>query len=429
MKIRSLKLQNFAKFTEFSCEFSDTITRLVGVNGSGKTSVGLVAIWAGLKGIAEKSKEGQLVGERFRFIGSARASADIEIVLIDEATAANVVITNHITKQSNEISFQSDSPKLSVDDNWLHNLLNVAFLSAKNFARLDSKEQALLLGIDTSTIDAKIKLAKEDATLLNRDMKTIGVPVEPTGAIPKRVSIAALVLEKDKIEEFNRNQDKAQTDIEIASNGMKLLAEEQAELERKLTAVIARIKKGEEYLKKLPAPQTHRDVSKIKAQIDGAEAVNKQVDAYESYVTKKKACDSKQVEIDANKEKQEKLKQERLDLIGRFDFGFDGLSVDDDGALLLNGRPIREPHFSRGELEMIVAKLYVSMNPTLKMRFIDDFENIDDENQQKLLESLLKDGFQVITAEVRKTNAKDNTLLLRECKVVSEKSQKKEKLV
>ena len=100
-----------------------------------------------------------------------------------------------------------------------------------------------------------------------------------------------------------------------------------------------------------------------------------------------------------------------------------------DGALLLNGRPVKEPHFSRGELELIVAKLYTSMNPTLKTRFIDDFETLDDESQTKLLDTLLAQGFQVITAEVRKTNNKDNTLLLRECKVVTEKSQKKEKLV
>ena len=69
MKIKSLKLTNFAKFTDFEIEFDGNITRLVGLNGDGKTTVGLNAIWAGIKGISLKCKDGQLFGDRFRFIG------------------------------------------------------------------------------------------------------------------------------------------------------------------------------------------------------------------------------------------------------------------------------------------------------------------------------------------------------------------------
>ena len=151
MKIKELKIKNFAEFTDFECEFDKDITHLVGTNGSGKTTVGLTSIWACLKGIAEKTKDG-LVGERFRFIGKSGKSSDIELTVYDEKTKSEVVIKNHITPAGNKITCQPVQ-----DDKWLFDLLNVAFLSAKNFSEVDSKKQALLLGVDTSEYDQKIQ--------------------------------------------------------------------------------------------------------------------------------------------------------------------------------------------------------------------------------------------------------------------------------
>ena len=121
MKIKELKLRNFAKFTDFEIIFDDKITHLVGINGSGKTTVGLTAIWAGLKGISEKSGSGQLVGERFRFIGSKGATADIEIKLIDEDKKGEVIIKNHISKDTNKITFEA-SEGYVINNEWLNNL-------------------------------------------------------------------------------------------------------------------------------------------------------------------------------------------------------------------------------------------------------------------------------------------------------------------
>ena len=84
MKIKKLKLDNFAEFTNFEVEFDGKITNLIGINGSGKTTIGLTAIWACLKGISEKSGKGQLIGERYRFIGSSKDTANIELTLLDE---------------------------------------------------------------------------------------------------------------------------------------------------------------------------------------------------------------------------------------------------------------------------------------------------------------------------------------------------------
>jgi recombinational DNA repair ATPase RecF len=54
-------MKNFLNFTDFEVKFGDSITKMVGVNGAGKTTVGLTAIWSALRGIAEKNSNNQLI--------------------------------------------------------------------------------------------------------------------------------------------------------------------------------------------------------------------------------------------------------------------------------------------------------------------------------------------------------------------------------
>lgn len=459
-----MRLKNLAKFTDFEMEFDGRITRLVGMNGSGKTTIGLTAIWAGLKGIAEKSSGGQLVGERFRFIGSKKMSADIELDLVDEKmNGAVITIKNHITKNTNKITFEAPAG-YKIDTLWLDNLLNVAFISAKHFGSLDSKEQALLLGINTEKIDAEIVELKTEYTVLNREFKSFGeikkVPV------CERVEVARLVLEKsgirdklnaiylknkaandvlrkkqkddqaasdEKIRLFNAEQTVLDSNIEKAKECLRVLASlgyKGSDVSRFVLSL------GEaQELKKfevLPDPTLIQEVpddapvQEIDKKISEATAINEQALTYESYLKQIQKKNDANTRMLKNKEAQEIKETERLDYIKTFQFGFDGLEVGEKGELLLSGRPVKEPYFSKGELEIIVAKLYSSINPMFKVRFIDDFELIDEDNQKKILDFLFENGFQVVTAEVGKQSKGDNCIVLRECQISNGEPKKTE---
>lgn len=424
MKIKKLKLKNFGAFTDFECEFDGKLTHLVGVNGSGKTTVGLTSIWAGLKGIAERKAGGQLTGERFRFIGNAKASADIELHLHDDKEDVNVIIRNHITKASNAITFEATG-SYPIDQQWLENLLSVAFLSAKNFTALDGKQQALLLGIDTTEHDAKIAELKGDATVLGRELKAYGTLEE----VPKQegVVISELVAERDRIVAHNENQTEKNREIVAAEDALASSKENLAELEAKVAGMRSVVKSRESNLEKLPKPADMEDTASNTAKITNAEVINEQAAAYKVYQTNVKNRDAVTTSLSDNKTAQAKATEKRLAYIKEHDFGFDGLEVDEKGCLLLNDRPLKDPHFSKGELELIVSKLYMSMEPELKIRFIDDFELLDEDNQVKIVDALLAEGFQVITAEVGKIAKKENTILLRECAVADSYDDKPEK--
>lgn len=410
MKLKSLKLNNFTQFTDFEIEYGDKITKLIGMNGSGKTTVGLNAIWACIKGVSEKNSNGQLIGERFRFIGSDGKSANIELTLIDTKKNAEIKVTNHITKTSNQIKF--DAPDdYQIDNDWLNELLSVSLMSAKNFTELDGKSQALLLGIDTNAHDEQIESIKSEFTLLNRDLKNLG-KVESVEEV-KSESISDLIDELTKTRNRNNEIDSITRELQNEVNFNADCVDKISDLTYQIDASTTRIRK----LKDSLVGKEKQPTSQITEKIANSEKTNEKAREYEEYQKWLSKYSKASFKITSNREALKKKENARLNYIKSFDFEIKGLSVDDKGSLLLNDRPIKPQYFSKGELELIVAKLHASSNPDFKVRFIDDFELLDEDNQVAIVDSLLKHGFQIITAEVGKEKKEDNSILLRQCSI------------
>ncbi len=415
MKVKNLKLNNFAKFTDFEIEYDRNITRLVGINGSGKTTAGITGIWATLKGIAEKGKGGQLIGERFRFIGPKKSSADLELILVDEKQGnAEITVKNHITASSNKITFEPPEGYL-VKEGWLENLLAVALMSAKNFSQLTAKAQALALGIDTTKYDEQIVSVKAEYKDLNRDHRGLGDT--PHADMVECVSILDLVQEKDKIDRTNR---------EYAANRGELEANQQAQataenlvdvFSGKLEAAKADLKKISQIVERAPDVPVDIPTEKIVEQIANAEETNAAAAAWEKAkeIREKKAALLGALE--KNKKEQGFLQAQRTKYIkGALAVDVEGLEVDETGGLVLHDKPIREPYFSKGELEVAVARIYAATNPELKIRFLDDFDVLDEANQSEIIVDLLEAGFQIITAETKRSDSEGGVVELRECK-------------
>lgn len=458
MKVKGLKIKNIGKFTDFEIEFNGSITRLVGVNGSGKSSM-LTAIWAGLKGIAEKNSTGQLIGERFRFIGQGGATGEITVKLIDEAKGAEILVKNKISKSGNNISFEAPDG-YAISHEWLNNLLSVAFLSAKNFTQLSGRDQAVLLGIDTSEFDTKQKELKTKFTEINARLKQYQNLAVVEEVNP--VDIAELTAKKDRVRAAlnQKYQDNKAYNDELRKDYAQKVSESEKEYQDALSSAnilkekLHKAKSAESVLKEcgytgnevsefistihilenitraivpepdyIPELPDDSELQAIDAQIIAATETNQKANLYQQYLAKLKEKEVVEAELQKNKDDQAGNEEKRLEYIKSFDFGFKGLEVDEDGGLTLNGRPIKDPYFSKGELEVIVAKLYASQNPDLKLRFIDDFDLVDPDNQAKIIDGLLAEGFQIITAEVGNQSG-ENTIMLRECKIVESYDQK-----
>ena len=425
MKISKLRLKNFVRFEDFEIVFNDSITNLVGINGAGKTTVGLTALWAGFKGIAEKSSTGHLIGERFRFISEGKKSLDIEITLKDELMDRTIVLTRHVTKSTNTIKITQDKDS-ELSKEYIENLFNVSFLSATHFSALTGKQQAAAMGMDTGLFDRALKDKKEDAQGYRRDIKKIGelVPVEEC----EKKDIKVLQIQHNAATEHNAIQTTLTSQLSTLNYGLETVNNNihdeiesfetlRRNHERRLEGFHKTRTETKDNIKGFPVIEPPVSLEPINKAIEDIVESNEMFFLYETYTTKLSNRWELEQHLEDNLALQKDIQDERGKYLQSKSFGIKRLQIDEDGNLTKDDKLIREPYFSKGELEILVARIGMNLNPELKVRFIDNFDLIDDDNQEKLIKHLTKKGFQIITATVGKKVKDSNSVLLRACKL------------
>lgn len=172
------------------------------------------------------------------------------------------------------------------------------------------------------------------------------------------------------------------------------------------------------YVKEIP------DDSELKAvdqQIIDAGETNRKALLHEQHLEKQKAKDAKKKELDDNKAMQTAKEEARIAYVKGFKFPFSNLTVGEDGELLLQGKPIKEPYFSTGEILKVVPILLSTSNPDLKYVFLQDFNLMDEDKQADIEQYLTERGFQLVVEMVGKKKVTDkNCILLRDNVVVED---------
>lgn len=432
-KIESIKLENFAKYTNVEVSFNRNVTYLVGNNGSGKSTLGLNGIWFMFQGISEKSSGGNtpLIGERFRFIGPSFPTAKGEMVLVDECRGIEIKVIRKLSKSGSELKFEAPEGA-TLDQSWLNELFNVFLLCPKKFTELSSREQARILGIDTSEIDLRLKQTKEEFSFLNRELRQFDGLIEPEKV--ERVDVSALNSKKNEILSFNRIQEirekaieKAESDLKNKNNEIEEVENEIARLGQKKERLVSEFKYLDEQKNNLDNPEEKKQTEEIDRQINEAGATNLKADQYAEYLRKKEAKEKKGTEIKANKNKQTEIEDERLKFIQSKKLPFKNLTVDEDGNILFDGKPLKDPYFSTGELIKIIPILLASQNPELKYIFIQDFNLLDEEQQNNVEEYLTEKGFQLVIEYIGKEPVQDkNCILLKDNQIISDMEDERE---
>lgn len=459
-----VKIRNLAGFEKIECKFSTGVSYLYGKNGSGKTRL-MTSIVACINGIAEQV--GKFMANRFLFIGKNGPSGDVEWEFNDNRTGQNFFIKNHVTKQSNQITFRKGNGSPLTGD-WLYEFLNVSLMSSKNFCAMSGQDQAKTLGIDVSSFDKEMEKYKTEATGLRARIKAFGEievvePVEPVDleAIEERRKEIATKLNNlygENRRENQRRRDEHQKLVNEESEKARVWGDEQDKRSNNIDMAHEALddlieigytgKEVAGFIGSLPKPEQSRnsgiptleliepelpDSSELDAiDTEKTEAIrtNERAKEYKEYL--KKIEDKKELEKELieNKAKQDECEKQKRDYMSQHNFGFKGLEVDDKGCLTLNGRPLNDTYFSKGELEIIVAKIAASLNPLFKTRFIDEFYALDPDNQKKIIDDLLEMGIeQIIIAVPGEDVTHDNALILRECAIVGTNDDNKKPLI
>lgn len=426
-KIKSLVLRNFQGMREIAVSFDDAVTYICGPNGAGKSTAGHTGVQFILGGIAQVAKDGNkpLIGERFRFIGEWGVSTTGNMILSDTKFGCEIVVKRKVTKDSSTVTFEAPQG-IELNQQWLNDLFNEFLLCPKKFMQLSPKEHALMFGINVDDIDDKIAKIKSEYTLLNRDLGNIPNELEPEKV--QFVDIKDVILQKQYAFKFNEQQKEKDDAIGTLQRKVENARERIASYERQIeklnqdiTDERVEIINLNTKIEESPKPEDLKSIAILDSQIDNASISNFKANIYSVWETNQERYEKAKEKVEDNRLKLAEAEQERLGLIKKAKLPFKGMTVNDKGELLYDGRPIKEPYFSTGQLIKMVPVLLSTLNPELKYIYIQDFNLLDEENQKSTIEYLTKKGFQLVIEYVGKPEDKSaNIITLKNCKVEDE---------
>jgi len=446
-KIKDLMLKNFGKVDHLSININPGVNFLIGENGSGKTTAGQTGIWFVLKGLAQKGPD-VFHAERFRFIGPNAKSAKGRITIIDEHEGFEAVVERKITKSTPTLKITASDGR-QLGQAWLDEIFNVFTMNIFSLSKMPPKEQALALGIDTSKHDSKIKALFEERKEAKKEAARLRVVADKCEQVApvKPVDLTSLLKQKEEIDQENHkkaNESMAKHNKRmqeaIAYNGEqgRLAEKQRIVMEAKEAAKEAKkaaqealdkaLKEESELIKpdKLiptdfqPEEVDLIDTEEISNQIINAEETNERARRHEEYVKAiKEYAQSNRALRDMINNYEEAI-EDKTAYIQQSNLPFSNMTIDENGGLLVSDKPFCEPYFSKGEIMRMSMTLAVTQAKAgeLKYIFIPDANSLDPKNREKTIQFLSNKGFQVMVEIADTKKIGDNSILLKERRVV-----------
>ncbi len=448
--IKKLVLDNFAGVSKVDVNYSDKINYLVGVNGSGKSTVGITGLHFIMQGIANRKTEDvnyPVKGDRFRFIGDKGKSAT-GILVVDDKKHGEVTIIRKITKSGQELQIIPTDENVHLDQKWLTDLFNYFMIAPKQFAELSPKEQALSLGIDTADFDSEIAEKKKIVSnknaihkeskgkfekmkeVITEDFLISHSKEQSLTELSEKVTFArdfqaayqqnlnSLKAKSDRSEELQGDIDSIK--LQILELGKKLEEKEKARetVINEIGEVNNEIAMADE--EKENNPELY-DLEALNLKIAQIEEFNKNVQKVEEFrkILQQEMTDSEQVE--KAKAEQKASEEKKKTYLLQQKLPFKNMSINDKGELEVDGKYLKPPYFSTGELIKLIPILLSKQKAELKYVFVQDFDLLDKEKGQQLIDYLLKQGFQLVIEHVGKEAlSKENTIIMKDCQVVED---------
>jgi len=427
MKIKNLMLKNFAKVSEISVSFDENITYLIGTNGSGKTTVGLNAIWFIFKGLAQKGDG--LIAERFRFIGPGGKSAQGTLTIYDKSEDVEIKITRKLLKNKTELKIEASDGR-QLDQAWLDSIFNSFLIDPMGFSNLSGKDQALAFGADTASFDSKKKALEIERRDIGRDVKRLQGVVDSAGNPEgvEAVDVLALMKELEKRQGINAEHREANNDIVLMDKN--ILKKQQVfkdieyrieELKENLEVVVKElvIMAKERKNKSVEVDKVKVvDEQEIKDRITSANGINQKARAYQDLQGSVAALESVKSDREDKNFQIIKVEKERTEYLKTLNLPWPNITITDEGEFRLNDKPFCAPYFSTGEILKFGSRIGSKLKDGLKYVYFPCSNNLDDKNREATFKTLIKEGFQIVAEYVGTERKKDTSILLKEMKVV-----------
>lgn len=396
MKITLLEISNFKRIKALRLVPSENgLTTIGGRNAQGKTSV-LDAIqfgFGGKKYMPTEAKRDGAVGDTL-----IRIETDNGLIIERKGKNLDLVVTDRDGKRSGQALLDALVSELAIDLPKFHN--------ASSADKADMLLKSLGIGEKLDEFDRKIKAVydKRTATGQMRDSKLKHAKEMPfyEDAPAEPVSIADLVKEHQEVlarngikEEHKRVYERDQADLKSLRERIETMRQDIASLELRANAI-------EKNLADCDNDFTLEPTDEIESKIANFEETNRKVRANADRAHVEADADMLSDEYDVQTTELEKLRNERLELLGNAKFPLPELSVDKDAkgrpCLMYRGKPW---DCMSGSQQLIVDTAIASMiNPECRFVNLDKLEQLDLETLREFDAWLVEHDLQCIATRV-----------------------------
>lgn len=339
MKVQKLVIHNIGKVSDMEISLNKSLNLFYGEIRQGKTTILNAVKWCfGGSFPDDIIKEGEIEGFVHLYFdnGSIKREFYLGRDKKPKCRPIQYVVDGRVQSKPVEVIKTFLNP-FSLDQNFF---INKTDLEKKRYL-------VELLDIDTSEQDKAIQEVEDEAKVLRIEIKSFGeidvTPVEPvdvSSLLEKQQEIqdeyegkvASIKSFNQQASEINDKRDEAAESLIVIEEKIKLLTQQKAQLEEYL-------KNHPEYIEQKPIPEKP-NTDELKQQIAEASETNSRYSAYKENLKKQKQKEDKKTELSLSELKIRKLRSEKLSLLRQKaeDSGVEGLSFNEDGVPLYNGK-------------------------------------------------------------------------------------------
>ncbi len=427
-KVLGLKVANLRNIDLVEVDFKGKgFVEVTGKNGSGKSTM-LDAIFAAILGTKHFGRG----FDGWRIVQTDKEKALIKVTIGNKDR--QIEVRRSITVQKDEEGkpdstggsltiVDSDGEKLGQE--FLDRLLSEFTVDPLAFTRKAPKEQVELLkrmaGIDTESIEALIRKAREERLVANR-MVTASKAKVPAPTDPcDRIDTQKLREEKESIIEKNeatRKEIEARKSLLSTAEDRKAKAkEEQEEIDRLLAQVEEHKRRKslfEEAARKAEEEanfevEAIQSTEAIDALLADANRINAKADAYDSYIQASKEWEEAKKEAKKWDDELDRLTQVKTRMITESKLPFKNLTFDDEVGILVDGIPFTQK--STAEQIRMSTRIGMEMDPELRVICIRDGSMLDEDSFWVIHELAERHDYQVLVESVGEKQGEDQIVL------------------
>lgn len=363
----------------------DGLTVIGGRNGQGKTSV-LDAIAFALGG--EKYRPTSL--RRDGAIAETKIHIETDDGLIIERKGKNsdLSVYDSTGKRQGQRLIDTLVSKLAID--------LPKFLNQNDKEKADTLLQILGIGDTLDKIDREIKSKYDTRTVVGRqaDQKRKAASDMPYHEdLPDEpVSVKELIDKQQEVLGRNGVKERLKNDLEA---NKRQVVSYRAQL-KEIEATVAQLEKAIADAERKDL--TLEDTSELERQIAEHEETNRLIAENAAKRQREDEAADLSDQYDALTADIEALRKKKYDILKNAELPFPGLSVNDDGALTLDGKAW---DCMSGSQQMIVGSAIASrLNPECKFVLLDKLEQLDLETLEEFDAWLVKNGLQALATRV-----------------------------